>query len=197
MKLLSYIIKYDIGLAPNPFWGYCTLAVCTPNHRKAQLEKDDWILGLSSKASGNQIVYLMKLTEEKMLFNDYFNDKRFLRKRPNSKGNDKERVGDNIYNIDYDGKWQQTTKSLHDTEDEKKKDLKSPYVFISSHFFYFGNKRFKLDKRFQHFIIGRGIKYCIEEKKINVFTDFISNLFSPGLIGFPLDKTGKNDCIEC
>ena len=27
---------HDTGFAPNPFWGYCTLAVCTPNHMGVQ-----------------------------------------------------------------------------------------------------------------------------------------------------------------
>lgn len=53
MRLLSYIIKHDTGLAPNPLHGYCTLAVCTPNHQNADIKKDDWILGLSGKAQGH------------------------------------------------------------------------------------------------------------------------------------------------
>jgi hypothetical protein len=32
-KLRSYIVRVDTGLAPNPFWGFCTLALCTPNHQ--------------------------------------------------------------------------------------------------------------------------------------------------------------------
>ena len=34
MKLFSHIVKDDLGVAPNPFHGYCTTALCTPSgHR--------------------------------------------------------------------------------------------------------------------------------------------------------------------
>jgi hypothetical protein len=58
MKLLSYIIKYDTGFVPNPFWDYCTLAVCTHNHINAQLERGDWILGHSDKANLTALVFV-------------------------------------------------------------------------------------------------------------------------------------------
>jgi hypothetical protein len=48
MKLCSYIIKNDTGFAPNPFWGYCTLAACTPNHMGLHLYPGDWIIGTES-----------------------------------------------------------------------------------------------------------------------------------------------------
>ena len=38
-RLCSYVVRHDKGLAPNPFWGYCTLAVCTPNHAGVRLEE--------------------------------------------------------------------------------------------------------------------------------------------------------------
>jgi len=198
VKLLSYVIKHDIGLAPNPYWGYCTLAVCTPNHMNAKLEKDNWILGISGKREGNQVVYLMQLTEEKMFFDNYFNDIRFTRKKPKVRGNYKELVGDNLYYMDKTNVWKQVPTLLHKTNDEKKKDLKNPYVFISKLFFYFGEKRFSLNERFHHFIVGRGIKYCIDESEINIFTDFIKSKFSPGLIGLPLNRIGRNtNCTGC
>ena len=34
VRLCSYVVKYDTGFAPNPFWGFCTLAACTPNHQE-------------------------------------------------------------------------------------------------------------------------------------------------------------------
>lgn len=34
MKLFSYIVTHDAGFAPNPFWGYCTLACCKPAIRR-------------------------------------------------------------------------------------------------------------------------------------------------------------------
>ena len=34
MTLFSYVIEHDLGFAPNPFHGVCTLACCKPQIRK-------------------------------------------------------------------------------------------------------------------------------------------------------------------
>jgi hypothetical protein len=47
--LYSYIVRQDTGLAPNPFWGWCTLAVCTPNHQGSKAKRGDWVAGFLSK----------------------------------------------------------------------------------------------------------------------------------------------------
>ena len=96
MKLCSYIIREDKGSAPNPFWGYCTLAFCTPNHVGAKLEKGDWIAGFLNLKRNNKLLYLMKVSEI-LNYDKYFNDIRFSKKIPNLKGSWKERCGDNIY----------------------------------------------------------------------------------------------------
>src|SRR3569833_2727055 len=46
MKLCSYIVREDTGLAPNPFWGTCTLAVCTPNHQGSRIGVGDCVMHL-------------------------------------------------------------------------------------------------------------------------------------------------------
>ena len=46
-RLFSYCIPVDDAAAPNPFWGYCTLAICKPGHwRVAQV--GDWVIGTGS-----------------------------------------------------------------------------------------------------------------------------------------------------
>ena len=45
MKIYSYIVKRDYGFAPNPFYGYCTLATCKPVIRK-HAEIGDIIQGI-------------------------------------------------------------------------------------------------------------------------------------------------------
>ncbi len=40
----SYIVRYDSGFAPNPFYGFCTLATCKPDIRK-HAQVGDWIVG--------------------------------------------------------------------------------------------------------------------------------------------------------
>ena len=51
MKIYSYIVKRDYGFAPNPFYGYCTLATCKPVIRK-HAEIGDIIVGIG------KIVYI-------------------------------------------------------------------------------------------------------------------------------------------
>src|SRR5207244_8067932 len=107
VSLCTYIMTDDTGLAPNPFWGYCTLAVCTPNHMGV-LPRDDklWIAGFSQKKYGNKLVYAMRVDED-LDFNAYYNDPRFADKRPNIWGTWRDVVGDNMYYRDGSGEWEQ------------------------------------------------------------------------------------------
>jgi Nucleotide modification associated domain 2 len=43
-----YRMTDDAGSAPNPFYGRCTLAICTPNHQRARLSKGDVIVGVEA-----------------------------------------------------------------------------------------------------------------------------------------------------
>ena len=52
MKVFSYVVEHDNGLAPNPYFGYCTLCRCKfrekpGGHRNIVelAEKGDWIIG--------------------------------------------------------------------------------------------------------------------------------------------------------
>lgn len=51
MRLYSYVVKHDTGFAPNPFFGYCTVACCKSEIR-LKAEKGHWIVGLTPKAKG-------------------------------------------------------------------------------------------------------------------------------------------------
>ena len=65
------------------------------------LQLGDWIVGLGSKSMGNlhHIVFAMKV-EEKLTFDQYWNDARFLCKKPNLNGSLIEIYGDNVYHTD-------------------------------------------------------------------------------------------------
>ena len=84
-RLFTYVVRDDTGVAPNPFHGFCTLAVCKPQIRDAA-HIGDWIVGTGSGAKGKgregYIVYAMHVTEV-MTFDQYWNDPRFRDKRPN------------------------------------------------------------------------------------------------------------------
>ncbi len=145
-RLFTYIVRYDIGFAPNPFFGYCTLATCKPGIRKGAVV-GDWIAGVGSKTKGQYgcLVYAMQV-EEALSFDDYWSDPRFRRKRPNRVGSLKQRYGDNIYHRVADGKtWVQEDgrHSLDDGSPNMKhvqRDTNPPRVLISQRFVYYGSE---------------------------------------------------------
>ena len=94
MRLYSYVVVSDTGFAPNPFDNFCTLATCKPRIRK-NAKIGDIIIGTGSKSNvGNdKLIYAMKITE-RMNYNDYFNDNRFIGR------------SDNIYYLD-NNSWKQ------------------------------------------------------------------------------------------
>lgn len=61
--LCTYVVTSDTGMAPNPYHGWCTLTVCTPNHQGARLEKGDWIAGFLGVARGGRLVHLLEVEE--------------------------------------------------------------------------------------------------------------------------------------
>ncbi|MFA7361931.1 MAG: hypothetical protein WC139_12940 [Candidatus Kapaibacterium sp.] len=185
MRLLKYILTYDTGLAPNPYGEFCTLALCTPNHMSARLFKGDWILGHSAKSTGNKLIYLMKLTEDPMTKHQYFHDERFKYKKPVKTKNAYTFLGDNMYHI-VNGKYVKE-KGLHDTEKDRKKDLRKDKVYISNYFFYFGKSAIDIKEDYPDFIHDtQGIRYVKNVIRINKLISFIEKRYhEPGKIGEP------------
>ncbi len=65
MNLFSYILAYDSGSAPNPYFRYCTLTICKPKiRRKAQ--PGDWIIatGPARKHTNRKLVYAMRVSDD-------------------------------------------------------------------------------------------------------------------------------------
>ena len=110
--LFTYVLRWDTGFAPNPYFGICTLATCKPGIRKSA-EPGDWVAGIGSTQNQleGRLVYAMRV-EEKMSFDEYWTDPRFAEKKPNLKGGREQCCGDNIYHQTPDGEWVQE-KSLH------------------------------------------------------------------------------------
>src|SRR5207302_2938500 len=103
--LFSYCIPYDNGVAPNPFWGRCTLAICKPLIRR-YAEVGDWVVGTGSVASpigdiSGMVVYAMLVTE-KMTMKEYdrFTRSKLRRKIPlRNSTNPRRCCGDSIYDF--------------------------------------------------------------------------------------------------
>lgn len=146
VRLHSYVVRYDSGFAPNPFYGFCTLAACKPKIRR-YAKVNDWVVGSGSNAypirRGGHIVYAMRVTETKS-FLEYDADPRFQRKKPYRQGSRKQSCGDNIYfqTTENDG-WLQRD-SFHSGPDGEnhtehtKIDTSVDRVLISDDFIYFG-----------------------------------------------------------
>ena len=192
MKVYSYVVCHDKGFAPNPFWGYCTLAVCTPNHMGIDPQIGDWIIGTESVDKGNKLIYAMQVSS-RMSFDQYYADKRFEKKKPNAKSKDwRKHCGDNFYYKDKSDRWEQQPFSFHDTPENKRQDLKHPYVFIAKHFYYFGRKAKIIPSRYSSLILKRqGVKCKHAPKIAEGFLVWLQNNFKPGIHGEPRDCESK------
>lgn len=144
----SYVVRYDSGFAPNPFYGTCTLATCKPDIRRTAA-LGDWIVGCGSDdrliRRGGHLVYAMRVTDA-MTFAEYDADERFRRKKPFRQGSRKQSCGDNIYFREggYDG-WRQRD-SFHSqpngqpNERHMARDTGVDRVLVSDDFVYFGGE---------------------------------------------------------
>lgn len=99
MRVYSYVVEHDLGFAPNPFHGVCTLACCKPQIRK-RAALGDIILGMGAAKPklGGKLIYWMRV-EEILTFDQYWRDARFGKKRPRMIGSRYLRYGDNIYHL--------------------------------------------------------------------------------------------------
>jgi hypothetical protein len=57
-RIYSYVVRYDSGFAPNPFYGYCTLATCKPDIRRGA-EVGDLVAAATTVTSGAAAISFM------------------------------------------------------------------------------------------------------------------------------------------
>jgi len=198
-RLYTYIVRHDIGFAPNPFYGICTLATCKPDIRD-NAGIGDWVAGVGSKQKGQQgrLVFAMRV-EEALSYDEYWTDPRFQNKKPNRAGSLKQRYGDNIYHrspceaswIQEDGRH-----SLEDGSpnmDHVQRDTSAPRVLLSETFVYYGNSAVEIPDAFrdwQGFDIcptGPGYKRNFPEELRDAFTTWLEGQVHLGIDGEPLD----------
>ena len=194
MKLYSYIVVHDSGFAPNPFWGYCTLACCKPSIRRSA-RRGDWVLGLSQRNKGNKVIFAMEVTEDSLTFARYHNDRRFEDKIPAmSRTEIVHRCGDNIYQPTPSG-YKQLPNPYH-SEQEKDHDLGGRNVLVSDHFYYLGSESVPLPDDLTELIAGRGHKCNFPPELIHGFFEFISQL-KPGVNAAPTKWPAYDDSWKC
>lgn len=200
LKIYSYIVHHDLGLAPNPFGGFCTLAVCKSNIRRSKnLNIGDWIIGTGSKElgkiSGNKyigkLIYAM-CVEEIVTFEQYWDDPRFQYKKPALNGSLVTIYGDNIYSKNKEGEWLQAD-SAHSLSngrlnpDHLKKDIRGENVLISQNFYYFGDNAPLLPQKLTE-ICHKSVGEKIVQQKFNdIFFDWLIFNYDKGINGEPIN----------
>jgi len=156
MKLYSYIVARDFGFAPNPFYGFCTLATCKPRIR-ASASVGDWVVGTGAKSRyglAGHLIYAMQVSEV-LDFDTYWNDARFLLKRPDVNGSLKVLYGDNVYQRT--GKRWIQADSHHSLENGRPNkanvawDTGVDRLLVATRFVYWGSSAPAISKQFRPF----------------------------------------------
>lgn len=194
-------MRYDSGFAPNPFYGYCTLATCKPEIRKAAIE-GDWIVGTGSAAKNigrdKNLVHAMHVSEITD-FRSYWADARFRGKQPMRQGSRKQSCGDNIYHrSEDDNEWRQLP-SFHAHHDPVVKakhiarDTGMDRVLVSDDYYYLGGEGPEIPAQYRNAggcnIIkkGPGMKCIDDPDVIDGFVAWLRTLGDTGYYGRPLD----------
>lgn len=203
MNIFSYKIEHDLGLAPNPFGPYCSLAVCRGSVRGNQrLSLGDWVIGTGSKSlerlTGrpliHHLIFAMKV-EETLTFNQYWEDQRFQYKKPVVNGSLVKMYGDNFYHTDpVSGEWVQEN-SAHSKESGEKheehtrKDTRVDKVLLSQNFYYFGDNAIQIPE--EYWLVcseGRDMKGpAIPEELKEPFIVWLTHGNSTGIHGDPIN----------
>jgi hypothetical protein len=209
MRLFSYIVAHDYGLAPNPYWGRLTLTVCKPAIRRTA-EIGDWVIGTGSKnvydKNGNRknhsgrLVFAMKI-EKVLTMEEYDNhckatksEMKFKRPHNNLFNDDwRHKVGDSIY--DYSNKINNIPglRNVIHQEEDKPTDLGGINALISKEFYYLGNSTIEipikevskiLKKEQGHLVLDDTIES--DNKLIIEFLNWLKETFKEsGILGEP------------
>ena len=198
-KLYTYIVRHDIGFAPNPFYGVCTLATCKPGIRdKARI--GDWVAGVGSKQKGQQgqLVFAMRV-EEALSYDAYWSDPRFQQKKPNRAGSLKQRYGDNVYHRSPSGESWIQEDGRHSLDDGSpnmlhiRRDTGAPRVLLSTTFVYYGHNAVEIPDTFRDWQdqdicpAGPGYRCNFPEEMRDAFTPWLEGQVHLGIAGEPLD----------
>lgn len=194
-RVHSYIIDHDVGFAPNPFFGVCTLACCKPDIR-LYAELGDYVVGTASKPSGRpgHLIYWMRV-DEITTFDDYWADSRFRWKRPVMRGSRMQRYGDNIYHHENGAPTFTQEDSFHSEPNgvtsvgnlERDTD-RTDRVLLGRIFAYWGGAGPKIPDQFAEFVHKtQGRKSHFPPEKVEAFVNWVQSLPGRGFVSQPLD----------
>jgi hypothetical protein len=162
--LFSYVVDHDLGFAPNPYSGYCTLVHCKfggVNGKRNIVESadaGDWILGSGGKskdsAGNGKLVYLMRV-DETLTFQQFLSDTRF--------------------------------RGRSDCEDFGSGNIRA---LISRHFFYFGRNAVDISALPNELALGllkKGAWFRRDypSQKVTQLAKWFEQTYKPGMHGEP------------
>jgi len=202
LKTRTYRLDHDLGFAPNPFFGWCTLACCKPKIRSASKIGDlvIGIAGASRKGLGRyhpQIIYWMRV-DEAMTFDQYWEDPRFSQKLPLMTGPKITMVGDRTYRREQGKNEWQYNQSMHYLLNAKQRngghvvtDTSVDRVLISKTFTYWGKSGPKVEMRHLDLFPLRHHKCPSEGPLLDELFELLRIDHPQGLVGDPADWDNK------
>lgn len=199
-KIYSYVLRYDDGVAPNPYGGICTLAICKPIIRK-KAQIGDWVIGTGSLelGLGDTLVYAMKITEI-LSFEEYdilCRSKLHIKIPQLDSENVIAHRGDCIYDYSGEGTISPKQRAGDHKACDVKRDLDGLNVLLSTHFYYFGDSAIFLPTDFLKFQKrGPGYRIISDQYLVDEFEKWISNYKLNNLYGEPQRKT-RSSCSSC
>jgi hypothetical protein len=131
-----------------------------------------------------RLLFVMEVSN-RMHMQAYLMIKRFTMKKPNLRGTWKDRCGDNFYNQNPDGSWQQHRNRFHVGPACLAKDTRKPFVSISRKFWYFGQNAVPVPTEFVPLIGQRGIRVNHPAGMAEKFFEWVEAGFEPGIRGLP------------
>jgi len=202
VRTYAYRLNHDLGFAPNPFFGWCTLACCMPRIRERAVD-GDLIVGMAGSGKQGlkrifpQLIYWMRVTES-LSFDQYWNDARFIRKRPSMSAPTFMNVGDNTYRKSEDGTWRFES-SMHYVPGSRQRhdghvkiDTSVDRVLLSTEFTYWGGSGPKVpDSLLEIFPVTRGYKVSHDTKTLADFHGLIGVDNARGVVGDPADWNNR------
>jgi hypothetical protein len=190
--LFSYVIEHDLGFAPNPFHGACTLACCKPLIRKGA-KLGDYILGTGAVGPNLEgyLTFWMRV-DEVLTFDEYWNDQRFRRKKPRMSATTYLRYGDNIYHRGGGDTFKQED-SFHSMEDGSVSvgDLRrdtgtTDKVLVGHDFAYWGRAGIKVPDHLTFLLKkGPGHRCRFTDEQVAAAMAWLGTLPERGYIGEP------------
>ncbi len=159
---------------------------------------EDWIIGTGSSQRNRQgfLVFAMYVTGT-MIFNEYWENERFHRKKPNLRGSKKQAFGDNIYYRDDAGQWYQQD-SHHSCSGGApnphniRNDTQTDRILLSTDYAYWGGSGPEIPPQFRDYdgfdvCAMRNHKCNFPQGLVDDFVAWLHALHANGYLGAPLD----------